>query len=69
MPNEGDVQNAYLKANDRNATPDEVATYTSKPWGAPDGLLYGKIFVDEVGFKEAASATYKPVTEQLYTKS
>lgn len=68
-PNEGDVQNAYLKANDRNATPEEVAVYTGKPWSAPDGLLYGKIFVDLLNFKEADQGEYVPYKfPNLYEK-
>lgn len=44
MPNEGDVQNAYHKFQGRDATPEEVQVYITKPWSAPDGLYYGKIF-------------------------
>lgn len=55
VPNSGDVHNAYQIANGRMATDQEVAIYTNKPWSAPDGLLYGKVFVDEQFFKESAS--------------
>lgn len=69
MPNEGDVHNAYLKANGRQATDEEVKTYTSKPWSAPDGLLYGKIFVDLESFKNTVPTDLKPYAgPQLYTK-
>ncbi len=56
-PNSGDVNNAYLKANGRTATDQEVAVYTSKPWNAPDGLLYGKVFVDLVSAEQATKPT------------
>lgn len=46
MPNEGDIHNAYLEINGRKATPDEIKTYVSKPFSAPDGLFYGKTVVD-----------------------
>jgi len=46
MPNAGDVHNAYLQANGRKATPEEVKVYTNKTWNAPDGLYYGKIYRD-----------------------
>lgn len=69
MPDEGAVHNAYLKANGRKATPEEVAIYTKIPINNSDSLLNGKVFVDLVNFKKAAEATYKPVTEQLYAKT
>lgn len=68
MPNEGDVHNAYLTANDRKATAEEVKVYTSKPWSAVDGLYYGKILVDMKQFKNSSPSDYQPVTEQLYKK-
>lgn len=46
MPNDGDIDNAYLRANHRKATEEEKAFYRSKPWSAPDGLFYGKTLVD-----------------------
>lgn len=71
MPNEGDVHNAYLKANGRKATPEEVKVYTTKPWNVPDGLFYGKILRDlENAQKSAAQPQpgFVPVTEQLFKK-
>lgn len=68
MPNEGDVDNAYLQANGRKATDEEKRIYTSKPWSAPDGLYYGKVRVDFDNVKNAQSGTYEPVTEQLFKK-
>lgn len=68
MPNEGDVHNAYLQANGRKATPEEVKVYTSKPWNAKDGLYYGKVRVDFDNAKNATPGNLVPVTEQLYKK-
>lgn len=62
MPNEGDVQNAYHTANNRDATADEVKIYTSKPWSAPDSLYYGKVLVD---LKNAQNSTTPPNTTTL----
>lgn len=60
-PNEGDIHNAYLDANGRRATPQEVATYTSKPWSASDGLLQGKIRVDFKNSKDAQAEQNKTI--------
>jgi hypothetical protein len=65
MPNEGDVHNAYLQANGRKATPEEVKIYTSKPWSAPDGLYYGKTLVD---LKEAKIQGFKKLDQEVYVK-
>lgn len=46
MPNDGDVDNAYLTANGRVATQEEKDAYTKIGWSDPTGLLYGKIYVD-----------------------
>lgn len=69
MPEEGEIHNAFLKANGRKATPQELAIYKSKPYTAPDGLLNGKVFVDLVNFKEASQGEFKPYDgQQLFVK-
>lgn len=68
MPNEGDVHNAYLQANGRKATPEEVKVYTNKPWNVKDGLYYGKVLIDLENAKKASAGNFTPVTEQLFKK-
>jgi hypothetical protein len=68
MPNEGDVHNAYLQANGRKATAEEVRIYTSKTWGAVDGLYYGKVRNDYENTKNAlktCESNVKPVDVQV----
>lgn len=55
-PNAGDVTNAYQTANKRDATQAEIDVYVAKPWNAPDGLVYGKLFVDLEAAQKAASS-------------
>lgn len=73
MPNDGDVDNAYLQINGRKATDDEKKVYTSKPWSAGDGLYYGKVQVDvrnlQEALKNAQNGNFVPVGEQLYKKA
>lgn len=57
MPNGGDVDNAYLAANGRKASDKEKQDYTTKPWGADDGLFYGKTLVDLRNVRKALETT------------
>lgn len=66
MPNEGDVHNAYLTANGRKATAEEVKIYTNKSWGAEDGLYYGKVLVDLQNAKNNSSGDFKVLPPGKY---
>lgn len=52
-PNDGDVDNAFLFVNGRKATDKEKQDYTTKDWGAEDGLFYGKVLIDVRNIRSA----------------
>jgi hypothetical protein len=64
MYDAGAVNNAYLKANDRVATPDEISAYTTIPVNSGSDLLNGKVFVDLVNFKNDVVAKQKQLDEK-----
>lgn len=67
-PNSGDVINAYQLANGRAPTQEEIDVYVGKPWNAPDGLTYGKLFVDLKNAQNAPKTGFKPINQTVYTK-